>query len=164
MISRDLLYLRVRFQSFCIYNAVTKRFMFVSVRVEFYIGARARIVFPKAASPTGGQGHHIQCRIPEVMGLILASNQLYKKFDRSYRRGLSTASHKLHRSTSLVQSKVSLDFTTLCLQCNLEQLVLVEDIHALRNESKVSSSTRNCKDTKQNTFRIPARILRSALL
>jgi hypothetical protein len=49
---------------------------------------------------------------------------------------------------SLVQSKVPLDFTALCLQRNLVQLVLVKDVHATRHESKVSISVGNSKDTE----------------
>ena len=64
----------------------------------------------------------------------------------------------------LVQSKVSLDLTALCLQCNLVQLVLVEDVHATRHESKVGISVGNCKDTKQDAFGVPAIVFRVSSL
>lgn len=59
----------------------------------------------------------------------------------------------------LVKSKVPLNLTTLSLKRDLEQLILVEDIHASRHESKVCISTRDCKDTEQFTRRVPAVIL-----
>jgi len=68
------------------------------------------------------------------------------------------------RTTPLVQSEVSLDLTAHRLQCDLVQLVLVEDVHATRYESKVGVSVGNCKDAEQNTFRVPAVILQVSFL
>jgi hypothetical protein len=67
-------------------------------------------------------------------------------------------------TSPLVQPEISLHLTALCLQRNLVQLVLVEDVHATRHESEVGIPVGYGKDTKQNAFRVPTRIFKSALL
>jgi hypothetical protein len=128
------------------------------VRVEFYIGARTTSIFPKSAGPTGNQGHWLQEGVS--LGNFLTTILMRTNYTRSsnsaavdiYLRGVM-------RILPLVQSKVSLNLTALRLQSNLVQLVLIEDVHATRHESKVCISIGNSKDTEQNTFRVPAVIL-----
>lgn len=55
-----------------------------------------------------------------------------------------------------VEPKVSLDLTTLSLQSDLEQSVLIEHIHATRHKGKVRGTTIDCENTKQDTFGVPS--------
>ena len=58
MISRDLLRYPARFQSFFVCTMPSgKSSCSLSVRVEFYMGARTRSNFPEAEGTTGIQGH-----------------------------------------------------------------------------------------------------------
>lgn len=61
MSSREEPRLLAWFLTFCMYNDIAKQFMFVSVRVEFYMDARTKSALPKEAGLTGSQGHQIPC-------------------------------------------------------------------------------------------------------
>jgi hypothetical protein len=53
------------------------------------------------------------------------------------------------------QTKVTPDFPTLRLECNLEKLVPVENVQTTWHEGKVVAATRDSERSDQSAGRIP---------